>query len=302
MSIYNLEKFGEKLKDIRKNLNLSQNKVTEETGVTERTIRNIENGKVLPSLDTLEILSAYYKTDLIHMLLQYRLDDYSVFYHIKGTIESKIENYESAKLHNEFENLKMLLASTKNMYFKNVIKQLIIFTEAIIHKDVDYDISLKKCIEAIRMTTPTFTLENYKSFAYSPMEIRILMNIALIQNGLEKRELCLDILNFCIYSIDPHEEVYSKICCNLAYSYQLKKDFENMLKYADLGIKACQESRNYYILTMLFYLKGFAQCKLNDEEFRKSLETAICLCDAFNKMTFKKIIISDCDLLLGIKI
>ena len=52
---YNLELFGENLKEIRKALKLNQKEISEATNINESTIRRIENGKVLPQLDTLEV-------------------------------------------------------------------------------------------------------------------------------------------------------------------------------------------------------------------------------------------------------
>ena len=72
--IYNLELFGEKLKEIRKALKLNQMEITELTNVDDKTIRRVEHGKVLPKLDTLELLSPIYKEDLISLLLEYRLN------------------------------------------------------------------------------------------------------------------------------------------------------------------------------------------------------------------------------------
>lgn len=303
MSIYNLEHFGRKMKEIRKNLNLNQNKIAEETGITDKTIRRIENGKVLPALDTLEILSAYYNTDLISLLLQYRLDDYSVFCEIKKSIETKLYDKEENKLNNELESLKILLSSTKNSYYKNIIRQLILFTEAVILcEDRANEAALKKFTEAIKTTIPAMNMENYRLYTYSLMEIRILMNIGFAQERLKNKNKCLEIMKFCLDSVESKDEIYSKICHNLATFHIRDNDFKKTLEYSDLGIKSCQESNNYFILPILFYQKGFAQCKLNDDNYVQSFATAMCLCDAFNKKTLKESMIHDCKNLLNINI
>lgn len=84
-------------------------------------------------------------------------------------------------LHIELKSLNNLLTSTKNPYYKMLIRQLLLFIKAIIQYNDNYnDKSLNLLKEAIKITTPHFDLNTYNSFVYSSMEIRILMNIAFI--------------------------------------------------------------------------------------------------------------------------
>ncbi|MEY4432506.1 MAG: Helix-turn-helix domain [Bacteroidota bacterium] len=56
--------FGERLKEIRTSLNISQKELSEKTGLTTRTIQRIENNEVKPSLYSLKVLGETLKTDL----------------------------------------------------------------------------------------------------------------------------------------------------------------------------------------------------------------------------------------------
>jgi transcriptional regulator with XRE-family HTH domain len=56
--------FGERLKELRTNLNCSQKELAEKTGLTLRTIQRIENNEVKPSLYSLKVISEVLKTDL----------------------------------------------------------------------------------------------------------------------------------------------------------------------------------------------------------------------------------------------
>ncbi|KKC28553.1 helix-turn-helix protein [Caldanaerobacter subterraneus subsp. pacificus DSM 12653] len=67
---YDLEAFGEELKNIRKSLGLSQGDVSKHGFINRDTLRKIENGKVLPKQETLELLSHLYKKDLNELLLK----------------------------------------------------------------------------------------------------------------------------------------------------------------------------------------------------------------------------------------
>ena len=55
---------GERLKDLRTGLNYSQKELSEQTGLTLRTIQRIENNEVKPSLYSLKVLGEALKTDL----------------------------------------------------------------------------------------------------------------------------------------------------------------------------------------------------------------------------------------------
>ncbi|MDA1176245.1 MAG: helix-turn-helix transcriptional regulator [Bacteroidetes bacterium] len=50
-------KFGERLKELRTGLNISQKELSEKTGLTLRTIQRIENNEVKPSLYSVKAIS-----------------------------------------------------------------------------------------------------------------------------------------------------------------------------------------------------------------------------------------------------
>ena len=56
--------FGERLKVLRTSLNYSQKELSEQTGLTLRTIQRIENNEVKPSLHSLKVIGEALKTDL----------------------------------------------------------------------------------------------------------------------------------------------------------------------------------------------------------------------------------------------
>ena len=56
--------FGERLKEIRTSLNISQKELSEKTGLALRTIQRIENNEVKPSLYSLKVIGEALKTHL----------------------------------------------------------------------------------------------------------------------------------------------------------------------------------------------------------------------------------------------
>ena len=60
--------FGERLKELRTSLNCSQKELSEQSGLTLRTIQRIENNEVKPSLHSLKAIGEALKTDLTGFL------------------------------------------------------------------------------------------------------------------------------------------------------------------------------------------------------------------------------------------
>ena len=73
------ELFGESIKDIRLNLNLTQNQVAETANINRITISRIEN-EVIPDLTTLEYLSLIYKCNLVELYSNYFISENISFY------------------------------------------------------------------------------------------------------------------------------------------------------------------------------------------------------------------------------
>jgi len=59
---------GERLKELRTGLNYSQKELSEQTGLTLRTIQRIENNEVKPSLYSLKVIGEALKTDLFEFV------------------------------------------------------------------------------------------------------------------------------------------------------------------------------------------------------------------------------------------
>ncbi|HSN66455.1 MAG TPA: helix-turn-helix transcriptional regulator, partial [Fusibacter sp.] len=112
LSSYDLSKFSSRLKSIRKTLGYAQLEVSESTGINSDTLRRLENGLSIPRFDTLEVLSQFYKVNLILLLDSYKISsqlsyyyDLIDYYMINNDTESitrTIQNFEENIIINEF--------------------------------------------------------------------------------------------------------------------------------------------------------------------------------------------------------
>ncbi|WP_077368775.1 helix-turn-helix domain-containing protein [Anaerosalibacter sp. Marseille-P3206] len=300
----NLQNFGEEIRSIRTNLGFTKKYVCEISGIHEDTLRNIENGRAIPMQKTLDLLSPILKKDLNKLLLDYRLNNYSALEKIKNTLESKIDRNEFETLSEELNNLKALSKIESNSYFVDLIEQYILLIESIIlnKKYNKINESLDKLVEAIKITTDNFSIDNYNNFVYSSIEIRILMNIALLISKFESTEKSLEIMNFCMKSVKPNEELYPKICYYLSYTYHNLNIHKNALKYSDLGIKYCMQYRNYNGLNLLYFRKAIAEYLLGYKSYIAPLKKCIYFCEVLEQYELRDLLMSNCKKLYNIDI
>ncbi|QNO13480.1 helix-turn-helix transcriptional regulator [Alkalicella caledoniensis] len=293
---YNLAGFGANITDLRKNLKLTQKNISETSGIHVDTLRKIEKGKVIPTQETLDLLSLVLNKDLNKLLLNYRLQNYLEYQKTSMSIEAKLDKDDFNELAIELDRLNQVLNKTSHLFFINQIKQLQLLIESIIlNKKHDLPLeSLSKLIQAICITTGGFTLNSYENFVYNTLELRILMNIALILNKTESAEKSLEIMEFCIKMVDPSENLYPKICYNLAYTYHRLDLHEKALEYSKLGIEFCNYYRNYNGLNLLYHRKGVAEYHLGIDSYLSSLKKAINFCDVLGQEKLKKLLIDNC--------
>ena len=298
---YNLFLFGERLKNIREKLGLTQKQVVDMALIDERTLRRMELGKVIPKLETLEALSVIYKTDLVSAIIESRITDYSMLLQTQRNIDLKLINEEMSNFENEFKLIDKLLENIENEYYKILITQFKLFLYGIkYYKNKEYQSALNMYINAIKQTLNDFSLDNYKEYSFSLMEIRILMNIALVEDKCEQDEKYEGILKFCVNQCDENNEIYPRICHNLAGVYRKKEEYSRALLYDNKGIEICKKNMFADTLAVLYYGKAFAEYRLEKTEYKKSLDLSLQLCKIFEQIELMKQIIVNCEDVLGI--
>ncbi len=293
---YDLSSFGKKLIEMRQAIGYSQKRTSELSGVHIETLRKIENGKVIPKQETLDFLSTAYKKNLNVLLLKCKYNDYSKFNDIKNRMESKLDKDEFYTLGTELDEFRLLLSNTENSYVKTQINQLILLIESVMLNKGEHkrNEALDKLIEALEIGNLEFTIFNYNSYVYSSLEIRILMNIALILNKIESAKKSLEILSFCYENVEPDDNVYSKVCYNLSYAYHRVDCHKNALKYSSLGIEYCIQNRDFNGLNLLYFREGIAKFLLKHDNYIISLRKALAQTEILEQYELRDSMIRSC--------
>lgn len=302
--MYNLGAFGTELRCIRNQLKLTQSRLSALSGIHVDTLRRIENGKVLPSQATLDLLAVVLKEDLNVLLLEHRLSNSDEFDRIVRRIETALDNGIYVDLQKEVKNLANFLATNDHPYLVKVVQQYLLLIEGILLNKNDekpHD-ALDKLTSALKLTIDDFSYENHRELTYNTIELRLLMNIALVINKTVSNERCLEMLETCLNSAEPEDNIYPKICFNLAYTNHRLDRHEKALHYADLGIESCLQKRNYNGLNLLYFRKGIAEYHLGKGAYRKSLKRSIFLCEVLGQKELSEEMTNKCKKLYGIKI
>ena len=95
--------FGARVKEIRTSLNYSQKELSEQTGLTLRTIQRIENSEVKPSLHSLKVIGEALKTDLSEYSLAADTKPYEFNFIIKITDMNQFINDLKALVKNNWK-------------------------------------------------------------------------------------------------------------------------------------------------------------------------------------------------------
>ena len=97
--------FGARLKELRTSLNYSQKELSEQTGLTLRTIQRIENNEVKPSLYSLKMLGEALKTDLSEFSKSTETKPYEFNFTIKITYMNQLMNDLKTLVRNNWKTI-----------------------------------------------------------------------------------------------------------------------------------------------------------------------------------------------------
>jgi transcriptional regulator with XRE-family HTH domain len=96
---------GARLKELRTRLNYSQKELSEQTGLTLRTIQRIENNEVKPSLYSLKMLGEALKTDLSEFSKSTETKPYEFNFTIKITDMNQLINDLKTLVRNNWKTI-----------------------------------------------------------------------------------------------------------------------------------------------------------------------------------------------------
>lgn len=289
--------FGLYIRALRKKKGLTQASIAAATGLNEKTLRRIELNTVIPQIETLEEMSLIFKEDLVMNFIKYNSQNIEMFEKVKEDIERKIIQDNFEKLNEYIPKLKSLISTIKNPYYILQYRQYVLLIEGIVlyRRDNNYHESMKKFKKGIEISNDNFSINQYSNFIYSPMEFRLLMNIAFCIYRTGDQQRYLKILEFIMDEIDHSNEIYPIVASNLGNAYKRSKKYNDAIEIIKKGIKYCTEKSDYSMLPLLYYGKGVSEYYLNSNSFKNSFKKAVTLTKLHGLNHLSTTIIKKCE-------
>jgi transcriptional regulator with XRE-family HTH domain len=100
---------GERIKELRVGLNYSQKELSEQSGLTIRTIQRIENNEVKPSLYSLKVIGEVLQADLSEFVKKTDAKPYEINFTIKITDMNQFINDLKTLVKNNWKILLLIV-------------------------------------------------------------------------------------------------------------------------------------------------------------------------------------------------
>jgi len=266
-----MKEFGSKLRQIREEKKLTRKAILETHGVTVETLRKLEKGLVIPQLQTLQVLSIAYHTDLILLFNQYKsqnilvntqdLVDKLLIEHA-NTVDS-LEDYMIDESYLSDVN-KLDVIEVKQ--FNSLCKLIPLTNTDSIDKS---EIAINGLIDSIKLHHEDYQLENTSAYSYTYMELRLLLvlgiTLAHIKRLNESEIIFLEIekqLDINAFSSSMAKKLYVKLLFNMAYNYHIKDKNEKVLEITDKCLDFLNKFDSSYYMEVILYRKAVAQHNL----------------------------------------
>lgn len=283
----NLEYIGREIKRIRKSQNLSQKKLAELAGLSEESLRRIENNYNNPRLDNL--------TDIFRVL---GINFDIILMREEGSfwedIDEKIKIIDYELSNTNYDNILkytdelMELKSGLPQKYRLRLSQYILYYQAVYDNEVIYDelACKEKLIRALEINN--CKLENNN---FNEIEIRILTKLSEYYiNNEDDDDIPRQILDTLIRTVDKRNTYYINILYNKARLFYMIGDYKSTIAVSLEAIKISSEINNYNRLIILYYIIGISKYKLGEDDYIDYIENSKILCNLMLKDKLKETI------------
>lgn len=276
---------GTILREIRNKQKFTLQEVSVATGIVDETIGRIEKNKFEPKLSTLEILSDYYKVDLIELIARKRKND-SIF------TEEIITNVNNFINHQDFNGLKDYADTLLKKSFddkRDHNNNLSLFLYAL--KYIKYDPlsgqndTILILEELLLKLSPHYDNFNQISFPY-PFETSVLLLLSVLyrQNGDYSKSIKLlqSIIKRILYIPYINERFTNYLASayiNLAYTYHSNSEHQKVFKTVNECLSNDKINFTRTAISHLLFRKGLSMMILKNDNAYSIIITSLSLMD-----------------------
>jgi transcriptional regulator with XRE-family HTH domain len=288
----NKEVLGQQLREIRRNIGLTQHDVSEQTGISHETLRRLENGKEFVRFSTLEKLSELYKVDL-YKLASMSAELASRFNTFLEEIGKSINHGSSEVFHSKIKALidELSLSNDPNeKYYISYLGALLKFETYSLSEFAHSELALSHLyIDSVSQKA---------NYYITPFEITLNIYWAIFLRLKENIPLSISVLQSTLtrvknlpYPISEKTHSIVVIHINLSNAYHNLKDYNKAISLIDDVLFSKDMAYRLDDYFQLLFRKGISQFKSGSESYKKTFSLAFSLIDSmeFNDLhTFYK--------------
>lgn len=203
--MYDLIGFGEHIREIRSNLNLTQIEVAKMAGFQRDTLRRLETGQSIPKIETLDRLSLIYGQDLYILFGHHRLTIDNYITQRMYFISKDFRNFNYEKIEIEIEAFKLAFSDSSYLgdaYQKKKTIQYTTYLEALANiRSLLHDKSralLSRLMESLYLSSGYPQKEENK---FDKLEIRILILLGTLYRTKDELHSTIDFFDLALKAV-----------------------------------------------------------------------------------------------------
>lgn len=267
------KKFGKKLIEIRERKGLRQADVAGLINLSQRSIGRLERGEIeSASLDSLIELSKVYGTDIISLYKKYIYGNLCILDEINSLLDVNAVFLPKEIRINSLEKIK-LIKDAKDLEAKRYEMDLLELFIKYLNSEIS-DEALRDKFEDL--SGNKIKRENFSKLDLSPLELRILLNIASNFHSYKNID-SVEIFEMC-KNQDKNKTVKLLAYNNFSNFYVINKDYQDALKISNEGISYSRNSSSIDGLLYLHFINFLASYRAN-----KNYEEALLVTKALLK-------------------
>lgn len=260
---------GKLIKQIRKNLGMSQEELAHKLHMDQRTLSRIERGEkkldILEFMSMMELLGLPSENFWLLYLESEEYEGYKIYRHLKRLMGDNLVD----------EAMDTLTQLEKNSISqKSIMQQYILFAKIALDKEMTHQDAISGLQKAIEMSILDFSSDKIANYHLTHVEINIITEMANRHDDFGDFDKALKILKDLVdnrENFKASEEGKAIFLpplifnlCNLLLKAEM---YNQSLKYCNLAIEASRKYNNPRILPQAIY--NLAKCmKMTGEEKR----------------------------------
>ena len=263
--------FGKKLIEIRERKGLRQADVASLINLSQRTIGRLERGEIeSASVDSLVELSKIYDTDILSFYKKYVYGNFCILEDIKKALDINAIFLPREIRTNLLEKID-LIKEGKDLEAKRYELELLELFIKYLNSEIS-DEALRDNFEDL--SGNKIKRENFSKLDLSPVELRILLNIASDFKSFKNIDR-LEIFERCKNQDD--EMIKLLAYNNFSNFYVINKDYQDALKISNEGISYSRNNSSIDGLLYLHFINFLASYRANKNYEEALLVTKVLL-------------------------